>query len=288
MVSADTVDCRLPNGNVGGSRLECRTQPPDDRLPTSSERVAWKVAGMIGLVALLIYLSVECYQFFDAIESKQGVLERHLGTFALTVFWTLAASMFALLALFARSMTLRIVSMVLLGLATGKVLLLDLFLRPAYTVPFWNPYSFPMVMLAVMILVLSYLWVQRLAEDSIERKIYRFFIFFGVAFLWLTMSVECFQVVRLLAGAEEEAWRAQMALSILWSLFAGVLIWIGFVWRSTILRWMAIILFAGTLLKILIVDMSGVNELYRFGAVFALASLLALAAWAYQRFKPER
>jgi uncharacterized membrane protein len=79
-----------------------------------------------------------------------------------------------------------------------------------------------------------------------------------------------------------------MALSILWSLFAGVLIGIGFVWRSATLRWMAIILIAATLGKLLMVDMSGVNELYRFGAVFALASLLALATWAYQRFKPEK
>jgi uncharacterized membrane protein len=79
-----------------------------------------------------------------------------------------------------------------------------------------------------------------------------------------------------------------MALSILWSLFAGVLIAIGFVWRSSTLRWMAILLFAATLTKILIVDMSGVNELYRFGAVAILATLLALAAWAYQRFKPEK
>ena len=79
-----------------------------------------------------------------------------------------------------------------------------------------------------------------------------------------------------------------MALSILWSLFAGVLIAIGFIWRSATLRWMAILLFAATLTKIVIVDMSGVNELYRFGAVFALATLLAAATWAYQRFKPER
>jgi len=69
--------------------------------------------------------------------------------------------------------------------------------------------------------------------------------------------------------------------------FAGVLIAIGFIWRSPTLRWMAILLFAATLMKILIVDMAGVNELYRFGAVFALAMLLALATWAYQRFKPE-
>ncbi|MDR2644308.1 MAG: hypothetical protein LBC74_16120 [Planctomycetaceae bacterium] len=39
--------------------------------------------------------------------------------------------------------------------------------------------------------------------------------------------------------------------------------------------------------KILIVDMAGVHEIYRFGAIFVLAIFMALAAWAYQRFTPE-
>jgi len=126
----------------------------------------------------------------------------------------------------------------------------------------------------------------RYIDNETERTAYRYFAFFGVFFLWLVMSMECYEATRLLAGAGQAAWQAQMALSILWSLFAGVLIAIGFIWRSPTLRWMAIILFAITLTKILIVDMSGLNALYRFGAVFALASLLAIATWAYQRYKP--
>lgn len=67
-----------------------------------------------------------------------------------------------------------------------------------------------------------------------------------------------------------------------------VLLFIGFVWRSAVLRWMAILLFALTSTKVLIVDMAGVHELYRFGAFFVLAIVLMLAAWAYQRFRPEK
>jgi uncharacterized membrane protein len=251
------------------------------------ERIIWKAAGVCGLLAMLIYLSVECFQFFDSMEGKPEAGKRFLGTFALTVFWTLAGSIITIAALIYRSRTLRIISMTLMGIAVLKVLLLDVWTRPEYTIPFWNPYSLPMVLLAVMVLALGYLWVRRLSGEHEERNRYRSFAFFGVFFLWLALSAECFQSVRLLAGAGEAAWKAQMALSILWSLFAGVLIAIGFIWRSPVLRWMAIMLFAMTLLKILVVDMSGADALYRFGAVFALASLLALATWAYQRFKPE-
>jgi uncharacterized membrane protein len=254
----------------------------------NNERIAWKTAGLLGLFALLVYFSVECYQYFDVIESQSDEPERFLARSALTLFWTLAASGFAVLALCFRSRTVRIVSMVILAITVLKVLLLDLVFRPHYTVPFWNPYAFPMVLLAVMVLVLGCLWVRRLSdENSIERRIYRCISYGGVIFLWLTMSAECFQSVKLLT-AGLAAWRAQMVLSILWSLFAGVLIGIGFIWRSATLRWMAILLFASTLLKILVVDMSGANALYRFGAVFALACLLMVTAWAYQRFKPER
>jgi len=174
----------------------------------------------------------------------------------------------------------------LLGITALKILL-DLGVRPEFATPFLNLYFMPMFVFAIVLIALSYLWVCRLDEDSVERRVYRVVAFSGVVFMWFILTMECYRAVRFLHGAGELAWRAQMALSILWSLFAGALITIGFLWRSATLRWMAILLFAATLTKIGIVDMAGVNYLYRFGAVFALAMLLLLAAWAYQRFKPE-
>jgi uncharacterized membrane protein len=160
--------------------------------------------------------------------------------------------------------------------------------RPEFKIPFLNLYFIPTLLLSAVLLAQGCFWLYQLPQDSIERKIYRFLAFCAVVFLWFTMSVECYRTIQLQRAAYASMPVTQMALSILWSLFAGILIAIGFIWRSATLRWMAIILFAGTLTKILIVDMSGVNELYRFGAVFVLATLLAAATWAYQRFKLEK
>jgi uncharacterized membrane protein len=245
------------------------------------ERDVYRFLSFGGVAFLWLVLSVEC------LLSVQLFAGAELGKYALTLLWTVFATLLALAALKSQSKVLRIFSMVILLIAVLKVFG-DLSFRPEYAVAYFNPYALPMILLAVSILVLGYLWACRLGdEDSTERQVYRIFAFFGVFFLWLVMSAECFQSVRLLAGAGPAAWKAQMALSILWSVFAGILIGIGFVWRSATLRWMAILLFAATLLKVLIVDMSGVNELYRFGAVFVLACLLMAATWAYQRFKPE-
>jgi uncharacterized membrane protein len=254
---------------------------------TPPERIAWKTAGIIGLVALLIYLSIECYQFFEVVEAKHGTLKMpFLASTSLTVFWTIAALVLTTLALCTQSKTLRIMSMVILWAAVMNVLL-GMDYRPEFTVPFLNLYFVPTLTLSAVLLTLGCFWLYKLPEDSVERKVYRFLAFGVVVFLWFTMSVECYRAVQLQRAAYASMPVTQMALSILWSLFAGVLIAIGFIWRSSTLRWMAILLFAGTLTKILIVDMSGVNELYRFGAVFALATLLAAATWAYQRFRPE-
>ncbi|MCL2743659.1 MAG: DUF2339 domain-containing protein [Planctomycetaceae bacterium] len=251
------------------------------------ERSTWKAAGILGLASLLIYLSIECYQYFDTMERHIIAMEyQFLGAAALTVFWTFAALILTTLALCFQSKTLRIISMLLLWWAVMGVLA-GMDNRPGFTTPFLNLYFAPTLFLSGVLLAMGCLWLYRLPKDSKERKVYRFLAFCAVGFLWLTTSVECFRSLQLWQGADSEAWKAHMALSILWSLFAGVLIAIGFIWRSATLRWMAILLFAATLTKILFVDMSGVNELYRFGAVFALALLLALAGRAYQRFKPE-
>jgi uncharacterized membrane protein len=79
-----------------------------------------------------------------------------------------------------------------------------------------------------------------------------------------------------------------MAISMLWSVFAGVLVFIGIVWRSASLRWVGILLLAVTTFKVVINDMADFDRMYRIGAFFVLALVMMLAAWAYQRFKPDQ
>jgi uncharacterized membrane protein len=52
-----------------------------------------------------------------------------------------------------------------------------------------------------------------------------------------------------------------------------------------LLRWTALLIFAMTTGKVLLVDMSGLQEVYRILAFFVVAVLLGLAGWAYQRIR---
>jgi uncharacterized membrane protein len=54
------------------------------------------------------------------------------------------------------------------------------------------------------------------------------------------------------------------------------------------LRWTALSIYALTLGKVFLLDMAGLDQIYRIVAFFVLAILLGAAAWAYQRFQPDR
>lgn len=74
------------------------------------------------------------------------------------------------------------------------------------------------------------------------------------------------------------------ALSVIWALYAAALLAVGFWMRNAAMRWAALALFALTLGKVVLIDMGDLPGLYRVTAFFALAVVLGLAAWTYQRF----
>jgi len=82
---------------------------------------------------------------------------------------------------------------------------------------------------------------------------------------------------------KRERWLGQMALSVLWALYAAVLATIGFARRSASVRWAALILFAIAIVKAMIVDIAYLQQLYRIIVFFVLGVLLLLVAWAYHR-----
>jgi uncharacterized membrane protein len=74
-----------------------------------------------------------------------------------------------------------------------------------------------------------------------------------------------------------------MALSVLWSVYAAVLIAIGFIRRAAAMRWAALGLFGVTVIKVMLVDIAVLQQLYRIVAFFVLGLLLLLVAWGYHK-----
>ncbi|MCL2347830.1 MAG: DUF2339 domain-containing protein, partial [Planctomycetaceae bacterium] len=253
------------------------------------ERQIMFALGLFGLILIWISLSGECFRFFKIRASDHSVFVAYS---SLTVFWTILAVVLLLIAQAARSLPLRITGTVLLGVTFAKSVPLELLQRPDDLAPLLNPFMPTLTLLSLVLIGTGLFAIGRSSRGSgtivsTERLTGRVLAFVGLALLFAGSSIECHDSVRAHYGDNESAWVAQMAISILWSVFAGVLIFIGFVWRSTSLRWVAIALFAITTCKVLFNDMAGFDRIYRIGAFTVLAIVMTLAALAYQRFKPD-
>lgn len=118
----------------------------------------------------------------------------------------------------------------------------------------------------------------------------------AVGVFWLGSSVEAYTYFSARAGAaaslaiqdsyesaRQLRWSGQLALSILWSMFAGLLTAAGFRSGLRALRVAGLVLFGITLVKAVLVDISELRQFYRIVALLVLGLFLLAVAWAYQR-----
>jgi uncharacterized membrane protein len=84
------------------------------------------------------------------------------------------------------------------------------------------------------------------------------------------------------AGAADLA--RQVTLSIVWASFALVLVAVGIARSYAPIRYLAIVLFAVTIGKVLLVDLASLDRVYRVLSVLGLGVLLIVASYLYQRF----
>lgn len=189
---------------------------------------------------------------------------------------------------------LRIMAVVLFVLAGGRLVLVDTPApwkdRPLF-MPIFNTYALPALGIAACLLgaALAAQRLRRYASD-IDRVDGLMAGLAGVLLLWFVLSIETFEYAR--AWAEYRRYDAldvrlisQTSLSILWAVYAMILMAVGFWLRSRPLRWVALGLFGLTLCKILLIDMGGLSGFYRVLAFFILAVTMGLAAWGYQKLE---
>jgi uncharacterized membrane protein len=189
------------------------------------------------------------------------------------------------------SRVLRLIALILGCGAVARVLVYDLplYVRDPF-VPVFNRVAFPSISVAMLILASVWIadrFVPRLKR--VEQLLIGLAGIVGMLLLWLLLSLECHGhfVSRSMLGGDVELWRwrAQLALTVFWTVFATIILLLGFKLHRSRLRWLAMGLFGVTVLKLFILDMSNVQQIYRIIAFFVLAVVLGLVARAYQRFK---
>jgi len=204
--------------------------------------------------------------------------------------WAVEGAALACFGLRIRSDVLRGLAAVLFGLALWRLLLVDtLALNRGPFVPIFNRYALPALAVAACLLVAAlasrYFLKAPRAIDDVARGVAGLG---GVLLVWLILSIDAYQYftarITPTTADPEHLWRiARTSLSVLWPVYAAILLALGFRMDSRPLRWTALGLFGLTLGKVVLVDMAGLPGFYRVAAFFVLAVVLGGAAWAYQK-----
>jgi uncharacterized membrane protein len=192
----------------------------------------------------------------------------------------------------ARALPLRYLAAALGALAVARLLLWD---TPAAREPFMpllNRYALPALGVTALVLVAAALgqrWRDRMLPR--EQQLAPVVGLVGLVLLGWVLSVEVygyFDAWGRIYVAERQSWEwlGQMSISVLWAVYASVLLAIGFWRQQPAIRWLAFALYGLTIAKVLAFDVAMLQEFYRILAFFVLAVMLGLAAWAYQRRIP--
>lgn len=205
--------------------------------------------------------------------------------------WTMMAMALWLFGLRISSSILRAMAAALATLAVVRVIGFDLpfYIRDPF-IPVFNRQALPSLAVGVLLLV-AVLKADRYLPRLSQNEHWGVGItgVCGITLVWLVLSLEChgYFVSRSFISGDVELWRwrAQLALTVFWILFATALLLLGFRFNRSRLRWFAMGLFGVTVLKLFIVDMANVQQIYRIVAFFILAVVLGLVARGYQRFK---
>jgi uncharacterized membrane protein len=188
------------------------------------------------------------------------------------------------------SPVLRAIAASLMTLAVGRLMIFDMIdgnWQP--DIPILNQFALPAlgVVGCLFAAVISTQRYRRILVSA-EQLLLGGAAIGGVLLLWLVLTLDLsgyFQVQSRLYPEDALRWRwlGQLAVSLLWALYAAAVLAIGFRQRLALLRWTALLIFGLTTGKVLLFDMSDLQEIYRILAFFAVAVLLGLAGWAYQR-----
>ena len=182
-----------------------------------------------------------------------------------------------------RSVTLllRQAGYVLLGIAAFRVLVLSL---PAQTFLFNQRFA---TYLALIASLAAALVAAREYLNSIGEGEKQFLAVVAIAvnvYALIALSLELWDYFGRSSSLEMDRGLAQhLALSLLWTIYASVLILIGVKRGSALLRWQALALFLLVVMKVFLYDSSYLERFYRILSFLILGVVLLVVSFLYQR-----
>jgi len=250
---------------------------------TAADRVLKVVAALGAGLLTLVIVHAEMY----------GWLQNDLGECAagsaVTALWALGAMAYVWASTRAVRSAFWILSMATLALAVAAIWGIGTYdhsLKEAHVL-FGNVRFGACLLIVAGAAALA--WAMRRATkapDAPENTLAIGFLIGGLMLLLALLSTEvytyCVDVIADDAGARRAG---QMSITLVWSLYAAGLLWTGFWRRWRWVRWGGLGLFGVAALKLVLVDLTFLKDIYRIVAFLVLGLLMLAASYFYHRLE---
>jgi uncharacterized membrane protein len=123
-------------------------------------------------------------------------------------------------------------------------------------------------------------------DDQYTRNFAIAFALAGIFVLWVLLTEEIYLYWHCRNKFDERianwSFLSHMYISVMWAVYAAVLMAVGFWRKNRMLRYISLGLFALLLLKVFVLDTSTVKSVYRIAAFFATGITLVAVSYLYQ------
>lgn len=134
-----------------------------------------------------------------------------------------------------------------------------------------------------------YLLSKNLEQDKSDTIFYNIIGITAIFTLWVLLSEEIhlywYCKNRFIETIGNWRFLSNMYISVMWAIYGAALMGVGFCFKKTGIRYIALGLFAALLIKVFILDMSTVKSVYKIAAFLATGLTLVAVSYLYQHLK---
>jgi uncharacterized membrane protein len=215
--------------------------------------------------------------------------------FVLSVLWTGYGAVAFVVGARRKAQVLRIGALVLITIATCKVLLIDLSYYDArwHTLVLNQTFAaFAALVFAIALTARSYAQSEFVGEKE-RAAIVPILVTIANVLALVALSAEAqgYYAVKINAGGTTPVaftdlhLAQQLSLSLVWAIYGGAILCVGIARRSKLLRVMSLLLLGLTIFKVFLFDLSSLDKLYRIISFIVLGAILLVVSFLYQRYR---
>jgi uncharacterized membrane protein len=257
--------------------------------------------GAANLLAI-VSLSAEAIGYFSRARAQLGVAQlddfyrfNNNEQFVLSALWAIYGAAALAIATFRVRKSIRWGALVLLVIATAKVLVEDThFYDSAFHTLVFNQ-TFGAFLLLIGALSCGVWAYSRadLLDDGERTRLLPIMVTAANLLAIIALSLEALGHYTVMMGAPGLAasrladlrLAQQLSISVVWTIYGGAMLTFGMARRSRLLRIMGLLLLGLTIFKVFLFDLSSLERLYRIISFIVLGLILLAVSFLYQRYR---